>query len=223
MIVYSAEEYPQMSPEWFAVKAGVPSASTSDTILTAGGKLSAQADDKINFLIADGLGLIDDRRRASKDEQRGIELEPDARTRFEFDMDIDVGQTGWITNDAGTAGCSPDGLVDYTGGIPKLFRPGWETKCPAGHTHVGYLRKALKHHMYENVYGELALPSKYKAQVHWSMAVTGIQSWWFVSYHPELKPMYVLVKANDYTVKMRAALNMFIARLADERKKLGLI
>ncbi len=192
----------QLSPEWFALKSGIPSSSNADKILTPTGKLSAQSEGYINRLLAERAGYGDEPMEPTDWMQRGIELQPEAVALFEFETGLDVTEVGWITNDQGTAGCSPDGLVS-----DELI--GFEGKCPKASTHYGYLRAGV-------------LPLKYKPQIHLSMAITGLKQWYFQSYFPGLDPLIVLVKADSYTDKVAAAIAEFTERMAEESKRFGL-
>ena len=202
MITYTDIE--QMSPEWFAKKSGIPSASRSDKIVTPTGKFSTQSVMYMNELIAERAGYGDEPFEPNEWMLRGIEMEPEARALFEFETGLTVAQVGWVTNDEGTAGCSPDGLSEL-----RSIQVGFEVKCPKASTHIGYLRNGV-------------LPPKYKPQVHWSMAVTGLKDWYFMSYFPGLDPLIVLVSADDYTEKVKDAITKFTDLLATESKRLGI-
>lgn len=193
--------YQQRSDEWFAIRCGIPTASSADKILTPTGKLSAQSDKYLNELLADRAGYGDESMEPTEWMQRGIDLEPEARALFEFHTGHDVEQVGFITNDDGTAGCSPDGI------IPLMA--GFEVKCPKASTHFGYLRAGV-------------LPPYYAPQVHFSMAITGIPLWYFMSYYPGLDPLIVLVERDEYTDRIEAAVKEFTDRLAEESARFGL-
>lgn len=214
----------QMSPEWFLLKSGIPSGSSAGKIITpAKGSLSAQADGYINELLEEMAGLNDEEEHKwlSRDMEIGIEREPDARRLFELETGMPVRQVAWVTNDLNTAGCSPDGLIELPGKMS-----GWETKCPKARTHIGYLRNAMPHLIKHDggfdLYSAEALPIAYKCQCHWSMAVTGLQQWYFQSYHPDLPPLYVLVTADDFTTKVRQAMNTFTTNLAEAAELLSI-
>ncbi len=208
MIIHKMEQY---SPEWWKARAGLPTASIANKILTPTGKFSAQSKGLINTLIAERLGCPDDPMEASEWMIRGTELEPEARSMYEMDHDLDVEQVGFITNDEATAGASPDGLIDvFTDrGGNLTAKAGWECKCPKASTHIGYLLGN-------------ELPAYYKPQVHWSMAVSGIRKWVFTSYHPELEPLYIDVEWDDYTESVRLAIVKFTEELATAAKRFGL-
>ena len=87
---------------------------------------------------------------------------------------------GFVTNDEGTIGCSPDGLIADASGA---WLRGLELKCPSAEIHVGYLL------------GEF--PHIYLPQIQGGMAITGLQSWDFVSYHPSLPKVLVTVARDE--------------------------
>ena len=211
MIIHDCEQY---SEEWWTLRRGVPTASRANEIVTPKkGDLSTQSRTLINSMIAESLQVQSDPMEATEGMLRGTELEPEARSAFELDQDVDVVEVGFVTRHtpSGVVGCSPDGLVQpFTnrGGQPTA-QAGFEVKCPKAETHIGYL-----------LGGEL--PEYYKPQVHMSMAVTGIDKWYFMSYYPELEPLIVPVAWDDYTDKVKVALDAFTLRLAAARAKFGL-
>jgi len=73
-------------------------------------------------------------------------------------------------------------------------------------THVDYLMEAV-------------LPSEYAVQVHWSMMVTGIQQWYFMSYFPGLNPLILRVEYDDFTEKLKEAAELFCIAYATERER----
>lgn len=186
MQIYNVKQY---SPEWWAHRAGIPTASRANEIVTPNkGDMSTQVRALINDLIAEKLGIQSDPFEATEWMQRGKDLEPEARAMFELEYETDVEPVGFITNSicGTTFGCSPDGLLDAR-------TSGFEVKCPKPETQIGYLLGNK-------------LPEYYKPQVHMSMAITGLPSWFFMSYHPDLEPLYVLVPWDGYTDKVRDAL-----------------
>lgn len=186
-------EFEQYSPEWWSTRCALPSASRAGEILTPTGRASASADKYLAELVADSLGYqeIDDDLQ-SYWMARGSILEAEARDYFELQTGRSVRQVGLLTNDEGTACCSPDGLIDD--------ETGWEVKCPMPKNHIMYV-----------LAGEL--PKIYLPQVHFSMAVSGLKKWYFGSYHPEIEPFGIMVEWDDYTDKMAAALAAFIDKL----------
>lgn len=180
----------QLSPEWWAARNGVPTASEFGRILTPKTlKPSAGAQDYAIELIADLLSPSPlTERYQSPAMANGTLTEPEARRWYEMDSGYDVEQVGFITTNDGRFGCSPDGMIAPNGGL--------ELKCPAPKTHLRYL-----------LAGEV--PADYLAQVHGALIVTG-RAWWdFVSYAPGLPPLVVRTECNAYTLALKAALETF--------------
>ena len=193
----------QRTEEWFAAKAGVPSASNADQVLTASGNLSSSATRYMCSLLAERRGIFENNVPETEWMIRGRELEDEARGYLAFDHDLEVVQVDWVLNDDESAGCSPDGLAELDG------EPiGVEIKCPKASTHISYLLNGT-------------LPTAYKPQVHWSLAVTGLPSWLFVSYYPGLDPLVVRVSRDRYTQKMLAAMQQFVEQLNVADARLG--
>ena len=185
----------QGTPEWYAVRLGIPTASEFGKIFTPKTmKLSASADGYIDRLI-DEIVRPDAERGwgSNRHTERGHALEPEARELYAFMRDdARVRPVGFVLRDDGRAGCSPDSLVDDDGGL--------EIKSPDGPTHIGYLRAGV-------------LPDEYKPQVHGSLVITK-RAWWdFISYCPGYKPLIVRVTPDDYTKKLAECLDQFLDRL----------
>ena len=133
-------------------------------------------------------------------------IEDDKPEAFEFHTGLKASEVGFVTNNMAGAGCSPDSLIpahDPTFALennhtiaPSYFQAGLEIKCVKPCTQVGYLLGNK-------------LPDYYKPQVHWSMAVTGIRKWWFLSYHPDLNPLCIEVEWSDYTSAVESAISLF--------------
>lgn len=192
----------QGTPEWFQARLGIPTASMFDKVLTPTGKASAQAGVYANTLIADWLCGAPAESFESEWMKRGTELEPQARAFYEMECNTTVPQVGFVTNEIGNGviGCSPDGLPD-AGGLLEI-------KCPAPHTHVGYL-----------IDGKL--PTKYKPQVQGQMLVTETEWCDFLSYHPLMDPVLIRVERDDeYIRDLTVALNKLLDTIAERKQKL---
>jgi hypothetical protein len=184
-------ECEQRSPEWYAARRGLPTASEFGNIITPKkGEYASAADTYIN-------NLIDELVRPGAEEgftgnrhtRRGEFLEPEARDLYAFEFDVEPKQVGLITNDAGTLGCSPDSLIGNDGGL--------EVKCPDGPTHVKWVRAK-------------GLPDEHKAQVHGSLIITGYAWWDFLSYCPGYDRLLIRVVPDEFTDKLRAHLARFL-------------
>jgi len=175
----------QRSLEWFQARLGIPTASNFDRLITSTGKPSASADNYINQLVAERVTGAAVEVKVTEAMQRGTDLEPEARSLFEFVTDLVVTEAPLCMHDILDAGASPDAFI----GDDSLL----EIKCPSGHTHVEYLRDGC-------------LPSKYIAQVQGQLWITGKVKAHFLSYHPDFKPLMVVVPRDE----------MFIAKLEAE-------
>jgi hypothetical protein len=206
----------QGSPDWFAMREGIPTATDFKEIVTAvKGDLSASSEALINR-------LIDQCVRPGSQEcfygnrhtERGHALEPEARAWYSFVTGARVELVGFVTRDDGRAGCSPDGFA-YALAREDLHPlaslvSGLEIKCPDGPTHVAYLRAK-------------ALPNEYRQQIHGSMVITGLPAWDFVSFCPGYEPMMLRVEWDDYTDKCAKALEQFLTRFDAAKRELGLL
>ena len=176
-------EAEQGSDEWLAARLGRPSASQFHKLITSTGKPSASADKYIYTLIAERIVGESDPVFVSEWMTRGNELEPEARAMYEFMTDTKVIETGFILDNSGEFGCSPDGLVGEDGGI--------EIKSPAPHNHIEWSSKKV-------------CPSKHYAQVQGCMWITGRKWWDFMSYHPKIKPFLVRVERDEEFIEKLA-------------------
>jgi len=190
----------QGESEWFALKAGVPGASSFDKILTPTGKASTQRKQYLYQLAGETITGLKMETYQSEAMKRGIELEHEARELFEMIYDTDVKQVGVCYKDEQKKYlCSPDGLMSDTG---------LEIKSPLIHTHVEYLLNNK-------------LPTKYISQVQGSMLVTGFESWFFMSNYPGLKPLIIEVKRDEaYIAELESELDKFCLDLVVVVKKL---
>lgn len=183
----------QRSEEWFRTRAGRITASNLKKILTPTGQLSKQSEDYIYELCAACVRPDEIVFEGNFHTDRGNELEPVARELFIERTGYDVRQVGFVTHDdSPVLGCSPDGLI-YENDIPVA---GLEIKCPLGKNHARYLVEGV-------------LPAEYKAQVHGSMVVTGLDVWHFMSFNPGFEPFIIEVKRDAYTEKLGEAMVNF--------------
>lgn len=192
----------QRSPDWFAAKAGVPSASGFHNILTPTGKptTGAKAVNYRNTLLAEWLVGGEIESYTNQWMQRGVEMEAEARESFEFITDMTVDEVGFCKSEAPVCGCSPDGLIGGGEGL--------EIKCPAPYTHVQYLLDGR-------------VPNEYIPQIQGSMLVTGRDLWWFMSYHPGMDPLIIGVsRDDDYIGALAEALGKFNRELSECKQKL---
>ena len=198
MIVF--EDLEQGSPEWCEVRRGIPTASNFDKILTPGGKRSASAKPYMRHLLAELVIGRPIQEIKTSWMQRGNEMEGEAISFYEFDQDVEVQRVGFILNDAGTYGCSPDALVDPRGMA--------EFKCPSPGVHIGYM-------LWSDV------SQDYRVQLQGQLLVAERDWVDICSYHPELSPVIVRVEPDlPYQQLLREALDEFAAEMAAEAAQL---
>lgn len=188
----------QGSKEWMVLRAGIPTASRFDEIISPTGKQSAQADAYIAELIAETiLGCSLD--TISNDWiERGKMLEESAVTFYELQRDLDTEKIGFVTTDDGLIGCSPDRLVGDRGGL--------EIKCPSPAQHVLYLLDTFR--------------TKYKPQVQGCLWVCELDWWDMLSYHPEMPPALMRVERDESYIKlMKQYMDEFQEKLAERSER----
>ena len=191
-------ECQQGTPEWFAARCGIPSASNFDKILCADGKISRQRQKYLWQLAGETITGIAEESYQNAAMQRGKEMEAEARELYRLVSGEEVLEVGFCLAEG--YGASPDGLVAKNGCL--------EIKCPNLATHVGYL--------FEN-----ALPTDYFQQTQGQLLVTGREWCDFVSYYPGLKPLIVRVTRDEKFLKLlEAELKIFCADLKEVVKKI---
>jgi hypothetical protein len=191
----------QGSDEWFNARLGIPTASRFKDIVTpAKGDKSKSYKSYMYELIAERLTSGKDESFKSEWMERGNELEPLARSSYEFLHDVEVKQVGIILNDAGTIGASPDGLIGEDGGL--------EIKCPKPSTLVKYMLDGR-------------LPLEYKTQVMGNLWISEREWWDFVAFHPSMKMFKIRVyRDEEYIRKMAQHINDFVDEMLENYEKI---
>lgn len=196
----------QGSDEWLKARLGVITASEFHKIITPNGSKSASANKYMGKLIAEHLTSEQQDIYCSDDMFNGIEREPKARSFFEVIKGVKVDEVGMVFKDSDKAiACSPDGLVrlypyienDDVDGIGVRYKVGLEIKCPKLANHISYVISDQ-------------MPKKYIPQVQGSIWTTGADGWWFMSHHPDYKPLIIFVERdNAYIEKMEKIILSF--------------
>lgn len=183
----------QNSPEWYAARLGIPTASEFHTVMAVGpkGGKSATRVAYLNKLAGEILTGDPMPTYTNSDMERGKEQEDEARDLYTFTAEAELRRVGFVRS--GMAGCSPDSLVGTQGGL--------EIKSAAPHIQIDRILKD-------------ELPSEHKAQVHGSMWVCG-RAWWdFMSYCPKLPPFVKRVyRDEEYIAKIAREVNLFDVEL----------
>jgi hypothetical protein len=203
----------QLSPEWWDLRRGIPTASRFDQICTpAKGEYSKSSRRLIAECIGELAALnpkyMTENPVYSRDMAHGRDTEPEARNWIGMGLPdgFTLDKVGFVTNDEGTFGASPDGVVRNPEGV--IVR-GEEIKCPNPTTHAEYLMDGQ------------VIPQDYRPQVYGSLVVTGLPEWGFTSYCPGLEPVRVIATpADPYFAKMKAAMDQFLKDFREQKAKL---
>jgi len=173
----------QGSPEWNAARVGNLGATSVERLVTSTGKKVAPATRK-KFLYEFAAEVIQGSKkefRATPAMDRGTELEPKARASFQFETGLKVEEVGLIYPDEMKLWhISPDGLI-----IGQ--KKGLEIKAPMLSTHLEYLE-------------ENKLPTAYKIQVQASLACTDYDSWYFMSFNPDVRPLILEIGRDEVLI-----------------------
>jgi len=185
----------QGTPEWLAVRAGLPTASMYATVMAKGEGKSRRT----YMLKLAGERLTGEPMDSYSNHhmERGHEHEPIAREAYGFLRDVTPEQVGFIR--AGDTGASPDSLVGEDGLL--------EIKSKLAHLHLDVLLRD-------------EVPSEHSAQVQGQLWVAEREWCDFVSYCPKLPLFVKRVYRDEPTIKKIAVavdqfneeLNTIVAR-----------
>lgn len=198
MIVHDVE---QGTLEWLKLRAGIPTASEFDRILTPSGKPGKQADSYMNGLIAEWIMGHPVTGPETEWMSHGKDYELQAVKAYEVLADTDTRKVGFVTTDDGMIGCSPDRLV----GASKLC----EIKCPKHNTHVGYmLTGAIEQDYWPQLQGQLWISERDSVDI--------------VSYHPEMPTVIIRVDRDEaYIASLQIAVLTFVGVMIERRESLS--
>lgn len=197
----------QGTDEWLQERCGKVTASRiADLMATTRSGFAASRENYKAQLIAERLtGCVQDSFKSAA-MIHGAETEPEARRAYEFFIDRDVQQVGFIPHPTiAMAGASPDGFVGDDGLL--------ELKCPNTATHLDTLISGR-------------IPDKYHKQMQFQMACTGRQWCDFASYDnrmPERMRLWVKrVKRDESDVgEIETAVLAFIAEIDETLSRLA--
>lgn len=170
----------QRSPEWYALRAGMPTASEFSKIVTSKGEPSKSAAGYALTLAAELFaGKTVDAWEGNSWTERGREMETRALELYEFTRDMDIVPVGFVTDDKGKMGCSPDGFAGEDGMV--------EVKCLKAENHIKAILYFQKH---------TKCPTDYVQQTQGQMMICERKWVDLIFYHPEL-PMLVIRQEVD--------------------------
>jgi len=192
-------DIPQGTPEWLALRAGLPTASNFDKIVTSKGEVSKSRVKYMYQLAGESITGVKEDVYQNAIMARGSEMEAEARNLYELATGKQVQTVGLCYHDSKMYGCSPDGLIGD--GLIEI-------KCPTLAVHVEYLLNGT-------------LPVAYFQQVQGQLLVTGKDWCDFVSYYPAMRLLIVRVERDNAFIKiLQKELNAFCDELQTIIKKL---
>lgn len=184
----------QGSTEWFAVRAGIPTASEFSTVMAKGkdGGRSITRDKYMRQLAGEILtGEPAPEGYSNAFMERGKALEDEARDLFAFIRDEEPQRVGFIRN--GNKGASPDSLIGSASGL--------EIKVAIPAVQIERLQRGT-------------LPAEHVPQVQGNLWVSERETWHFMSYCPKLPPLIIAVPRDEaYIRKLETAIDQFNAEL----------
>lgn len=181
----------QGTPEWFACRAGIPTASKFATVMAKGeGKTRSEYMRTLAGEILTGEPAETFR---NDHMDRGNQMEDEARQTYAFINDAEIKRVGFIRS--GNKGASPDSLVGENGGLEI------KTALPKIQIHRLILNR---------------LPPEHVAQVQGNIWISEREWWDFVSYWPRLPVLTVRVYRDEaYIANMSSEIDRFNDELAE--------
>ena len=169
----------QGSQEWLNLKAGVPSASNFDKIVTPKGVRSKSADKYILQLAGERVTGIREEGFQSTAMAKGVEREQEASDFYEIATGATLEKVGIVyLNEKKSVLCSPDRLICDSKGILEI-------KCPLIQTEVSYLLD------------NTLLEKEYWQQVQGQLYITEYEWCDLMSYYPGLKPVIIRINRDE--------------------------
>lgn len=160
----------QGSPEWFACRRGIPTASEFATVM-AKGRGGGDSITRRKYLLTLAAQIITGEVvqtwAGNEHTERGHAMEDEARQMYAFEREVDPVRVGFMRR--GRSGASPDSLIDKDGTL--------EIKSKLPHLQLEVLELNR-------------LPPEHVAQVQGQLWVSGRAYCDFVSYWPKL-PLFV--------------------------------
>ena len=184
----------QGSAEWHHIRSGIPTASELGNLVTD--KFAHRKGEMpVSYL---ALKLAEKwlggplPTTGSWATEQGKMLEEEAIPWIEFEEGISIDRVGFITNDRGTFGASPDGICGDVGFEIKSYQP--------------------VHHVKALLSG--TVPEEHLPQIYGSMYATGFKSWRFVAYSRHFPKLLVTVQRDETIMAIiEEALAAFYARM----------
>lgn len=187
MIVH---DMPQGTPEWFAVRRGIPTSSQFATIMAKGKKAGEPSKTRKTYLYK----LAGERLTGEPMDSftnghmgRGHTMEPEARQFYAFMQDAEPQLVGFITS--GPKGCSPDSLIGNDGMLEI------KTKLP---------------HLMLEAHERGEFPPEHRAQCQGQLWIAEREWVDLICYWPRMKPLIVRAYRDEgYIAELAAEVDRF--------------
>lgn len=204
---FNLAEEDQGSFNWHLARLGVISASNASKAIAKKGSMTR--DGYMAVLIGEiATGApLDGEQPSGKAIEWGNTHEPDARESYSFMSGDVVEQFPFVYANNMRCGCSPDGIV-------IADSRGVEIKCPFNtRYHIEFICDGR-------------LKKEYMDQVQYSMWITGLNHWEFVSYDPRMKEkvlMHMTIERDEKMMKQfDDAIPQFILEMDRKLEMIGL-
>lgn len=173
----------QKTPEWFALRRGIPTASNTKLLVTPVNLALSASSKKYSYKLLAEYFLGESTDGASTGfMRRGSDMEARARAAYEWevwDNEINVRRVGFIQSDDARWGGSPDGLVGEDGGL--------EVKILSAAEHVALFFNGL---------------GAYHLQCHALMGLTGRKWWDIYAWNPSLPSIHERLDRNEKIIDL---------------------
>lgn len=188
------------SPEWLGLRLGIPTSSNYHRILTPKTmKISSQAPAYMHILLGEWMTGEPVENFTSTWMDRGTELEDEAIEAFELITGMETSPGGFITDNTGMLGCSPDRLIGETSDL--------EIKCKLIQGQIAVALDGLEEEHVPQVQGRLMIEER--------------ESVYVFAYHPKLSiPPLKVYRDEKFIAAMKPALEEFVVRMLKAREEL---
>lgn len=195
MVCIVHQDIDQGTPEWFSIRAGVPTASMFHAVMASGRGGSDSKTRRAYLLRLAGEKITGEPAETYSNHhmERGRVLEAEARDFYALMRDAQPEQVGFISNLS--AGCSPDSLVGDAGLL--------EVKTKLPHLMIDLILKD-------------EFPSEHKAQTQGQLWVSEREFVDLICYWPGLPPFIKRsFRDESYIRDLEAAVDQFNSELAE--------
>lgn len=158
---FTVIDAPQRSPEWFSARSARVTGSKA-SIIQMGADTAGREDYLMQLALESMTGIVEPEGYVSKEMQRGIEKEPEAKSAIEVRDGSMIINSGFLSHKKLMIGISLDG---HFGDYEKTL----EVKCGKSKTHLKYLKAK-------------SLPRIYVPQCMHGLYVTGAKEGMFCSF-----------------------------------------